>query len=79
MTLVKGQIEQEYKETPVGKTTKQGIMVIDIMPSYRIVAFLMHRHRVGLLAFMLVGYIAMDHLGGLSTFGQIIYGTLFGN
>ena len=58
MSLVKN---NEYIEAQaVSKPTKSGTMVISVMPSYRIIGFLLKRHRVGLLAtgnLVLLGFV----------------------
>lgn len=58
----------DFKATPIRATTPQGVMVISAMPSSRIIWFLMHRHRVGLLSLtviILLSYMAWDKIGRL--------------
>lgn len=60
--LVKNQPKYEDPKE-VSKPTKSGIRVIDVMPTTRILLFVAHRHRVGLLTFnslVLDGYIVYD-------------------
>jgi hypothetical protein len=77
--MISKQDEPQFKETKISKP-KRGIRIFDQHDSsLRVLACLGYRHRVGLLAFSLVGYVALDHISGLSTFGQIIYGTIFGS
>lgn len=52
----------QFQEMPFKAPTKQGINVITLMPSYRIVWFLLRRHKVGILATLAVVGFTYDNL-----------------
>ena len=52
----------QYAEMPFKAPTKQGINVISMMPSYRILWFLLRRHKVGILATLAVVGFTYDNL-----------------
>lgn len=55
-----------YELTGTMASKKKDLMVISEMASWKIVGFLAHRHRVGLLAtgnFVIVSYVAWDKIG----------------
>ncbi len=61
MTLVKNPEYEDPKE--LSKPTKSGTRVISEMPTTRILWYVAHRHRVGLLglsSFTMLSYIAYD-------------------
>jgi hypothetical protein len=63
MTLVKK--DAEYIETPVRKPSKEGIKVIDCMPTHRIIAYVAGRHKYGLsltVNFLIIGCYTYDKL-----------------
>lgn len=65
MSIAKG---MEFTATPIRPTTSKGVMVISAMPTSRIIWFLAHRHRVGLLMLstvVLLAYISWDKVGRL--------------
>lgn len=65
MTLAKKNSE-DYIETPVRKPSKDGLMIISGMGSWRIVGFLLNRHRYGIsltVNFLIVGFLAWDKIG----------------
>lgn len=52
----------DFHATQIAPTTPKGVMVISAMPSYRIVWFLMKRHKVGILATLAVVGFTYDSL-----------------
>lgn len=68
MSLVKANNKREgmhYEAMPVHQSKKQDLRVISEMSSHKILAFLMYRHRVGLLAtsnMLLVGFVCWDKI-----------------
>lgn len=58
--LVKSQ--PKFMDAPFRAPTKEGINVISLMPSYRIVWFLVKRHKVGILVFLTVIGFTYDNL-----------------
>jgi len=52
----------KYMDAPFRAPTKEGINVISAMPSYRIVWFLLKRHKVGVLITLTVIAFTYDNL-----------------
>jgi len=52
----------KYMDTPMRAPSKEGINVISVMPSYRILWFLAKRHKVGILITLTVVGFTYDNL-----------------
>lgn len=52
----------KYMDVPFRTPTKEGINVISLMPSYRILWFLAKRHKVGILITLTVVAFTYDNL-----------------
>lgn len=66
----------QYQDAPFRAPSKEGINVISLMPSYRILWFLIKRHKVGILIFLTVVGFTYDNL--LPFAAKELYYTLFG-
>lgn len=65
----------QYRDMPFKAPTKEGINVISVMPSYRIIWFLLKRHKVGLLITTTVVGFTYDNLLPLGA--RMLFDVLF--